>query len=44
MSQHVSDLEEQKKQLIQDRDHLSQKVGTLEATCCAARSRSARRG
>ncbi|KAM6170602.1 FYVE and coiled-coil domain-containing protein 1 isoform 2-T2 [Rhynchocyon petersi] len=30
VSQHVSDLEEQKKQLILDKDHLSQKVGTLE--------------
>ncbi|XP_023582083.1 FYVE and coiled-coil domain-containing protein 1 [Trichechus manatus latirostris] len=30
VSQHVSNLEEQKKQLIRDRDHLSQKVGTLE--------------
>nr|XP_004662201.2 FYVE and coiled-coil domain-containing protein 1 [Jaculus jaculus] len=30
VSQLVSDLEEQKKQLIQDKDHLSQKVGTLE--------------
>lgn len=30
VSQLVSDLEEQKKKLIQDRDHLSQKVSTLE--------------
>ncbi|XP_054450517.1 FYVE and coiled-coil domain-containing protein 1 isoform X2 [Pteronotus mesoamericanus] len=30
VSQHVSDLEEQKKQLIRDKDHLSEKVGTLE--------------
>uniref|UniRef100_A0A8C6WA84 FYVE and coiled-coil domain-containing protein 1 n=1 Tax=Nannospalax galili TaxID=1026970 RepID=A0A8C6WA84_NANGA len=30
VNQLVSDLEEQKKQLIQDRDHLSQRVGTLE--------------
>ncbi|KAM4821285.1 FYVE and coiled-coil domain-containing protein 1 [Thomomys bottae] len=29
-SMRVSDLEEQKKQLIRDKDHLSQKVGTLE--------------
>uniref|UniRef100_A0A452TDU3 FYVE and coiled-coil domain-containing protein 1 n=1 Tax=Ursus maritimus TaxID=29073 RepID=A0A452TDU3_URSMA len=30
LSQHVGDLEEQKKQLIRDKDHLSQKVGLLE--------------
>ncbi|XP_006868879.1 PREDICTED: FYVE and coiled-coil domain-containing protein 1 [Chrysochloris asiatica] len=30
VSQHVSHLEEQKQQLIRDKDHLSQKVGTLE--------------
>lgn len=30
VSLHVSDLEEQRKQLIQDKDHLVQKVGTLE--------------
>ncbi|XP_055985400.1 FYVE and coiled-coil domain-containing protein 1 [Sorex fumeus] len=30
VSQHVSDLEEQKKRLIQDKDHLMQKVGMWE--------------
>lgn len=30
VSQHVSNLEEEEKQLIRDKDHLSEKVGTLE--------------
>ncbi|XP_038615913.1 FYVE and coiled-coil domain-containing protein 1 isoform X2 [Tachyglossus aculeatus] len=30
VNQHVSDLEEERKQLLGDRDHLSQKVGELE--------------